>query len=127
MPGHHGVWLRGPEEETAVIRRIVTMLEAMPATRVAATRTAGGVPTPDQGRTRRDRGVEHATAGVWRQSVVTGIARHPLVAALVTYGRRSMGDQARYTPQGPRPLEEADRGAGGQPKVVRNPEAALIT
>jgi hypothetical protein len=127
MAGHHVVWLPGPEEEVAVIRRILTMLETMPAARVAATLTAEGVPTPDHGRTRTDRGLKHATAGVWRQSVVTGIARNPLVAALVSYGRRSMGDQARFTPEGPRPLEEADRDAAGQPRVVRNPEAALIT
>jgi hypothetical protein len=127
MAGHHVVWLPGPEEEIAVIRRIVTMLQSMPATRVAAALTAEGVPTPDQGRTRTDRGSKHVTAGVWRQSVVTGIARHPLIAALVTYGRRSMGDQARFAPDGPRPLEESDRGAGGQPKVVRNPEEVQIT
>jgi hypothetical protein len=47
--------------------------------------------------------------------------------ALVTYGRRSMGDQARYAPDGPRALEETDRDAVGQPKVVRNPEAVLLT
>jgi hypothetical protein len=127
MPGHHVVWLPGPEEEVAVILRILTMLETMPAARVAATLTAEGVPTPDHGRTRTDRGLKHATAGVWRQSVVTGIARNPLVGALVSYGRRSMGDQARFTPQGPRALEETDRDAEGQPRVVRNPEAALIT
>src|SRR5262245_56659599 len=82
MPGHHVVWLPGPEEEVAVIRRILTMLETMPATRVAATLTAEGVPTPDHGRTRTDRGVKHPTAGVWRQSVVIAIARNPLVGAL---------------------------------------------
>ena len=47
--------------------------------------TAEGVPTPDHGRTRTDRGLKHATAGVWRQSVVTGIARNPLVRALVSF------------------------------------------
>ena len=127
MPAHHVVWLPGPKEEVAVIQRILTMLETMPATRVAATLTTEGVPTPDHGRTRTDRGLKHPTAGVWHQSVVTGIARNPLVAALVSYGRRSMGDQARYTPQGPRPLEETDRDTEGQPRVVRNPEQALIT
>ena len=38
-----------------------------------------------------------------------------------------MGDQARYAPDGPRPLEETDRDAVGQPKGVRNPEAVLLT
>jgi hypothetical protein len=127
MAGHHVVWLPGPSEEIAVIQRIVTMLETMPASRVAATLTNEGVPTPDHNRTRTDGGFKHSTAGVWRQSVVTGIARNPLISAFMTYGRRSMGDQARFSPEGPRALEDADRGPGGQPKVVRNPEATLIT
>jgi hypothetical protein len=127
LPGHHVVWLPGPEAEVAVIRRILAMLETLPASRVAARLTAEGVPTPDYGRTRTDGGVKHPTAGVWGQAMVTNIARNPLVGALVSYGRRSMGDQARYSPQGPRPLEDADRNSEGQPRVVRNPEGALIT
>src|SRR3954447_22534626 len=126
MPGHHVMWLPGPEAQLAVIRRILTMLETTPACRVAATLTAEGVPPPDCGRLRTDRGIKHPTAGVWRQSVVTGIARHPLVAALVAYGRRSMGDQLRYSPEGPRELGDADLRADGKPKVIRNPESSLI-
>src|SRR5262249_53081365 len=97
----------------------------LPATQVATLLTAEGVPTPDHGRTRTDRGVKHPTAGVWRQSVVTGIARNPLVAALVSYGRRSMGDQARSRPEGRGRLEAADRDAEGQPRVVRTPEGGI--
>jgi hypothetical protein len=37
-----------------------------------------------------------------------------------------MGDQARYSPEGPRALEETDRNAAGQPKVVRNLETTRI-
>src|SRR5207302_35645 len=55
MAGHHVVWLPGPEEELAVVHRILEMLETMPASRVAATLTAEGVPTPDAGRTRSRR------------------------------------------------------------------------
>jgi DNA invertase Pin-like site-specific DNA recombinase len=127
MPGHHVRWLPGPENELAVIRRILAMLETMPACRVAATLTAEGVPPPDFGRLRTDHGIKHATAGVWRQSVVVGIARHPLIAALVAYGRRSMGDQLRYSPQGPRELGDNDLRNDGKPRVIRNPESAQIT
>jgi DNA invertase Pin-like site-specific DNA recombinase len=126
MPGHHVMWLPGPEDELAVLRRILAMLPTTPACRVAATLTAEGVPPPDCGRLRTDRGLQHPTAGVWRQSVVVGIARHPLVAALVAYGRRSMGDQLRYTPEGPRELQEADWRPDGKAKVVRNPEESLV-
>lgn len=126
MAGHHVVWLPGPEEELAVIRRILTLLETMPACRVAATLTAEKVPTPDHGRSRTDHGVRHPTSGVWHQPTVVNIARNPLLAAVALYGRRSMGDQARLSPTGPRSLEDADFRGDGQPKVIRNPADSLI-
>jgi DNA invertase Pin-like site-specific DNA recombinase len=126
MAGHHVAWLPGPEEELAVIRRILAMLERMPASRVAATLTAEGVPAPDADRRRTDRGVNHPTSGVWHQPTILNIARNPLLLAVVSYGRRSMGDQLRFSPDGPRPLEEDDRRADGQPKVVANPETDRI-
>jgi len=126
MAGHHVVWLPGPEEELAVIRRILTMLETMPASRVAAKLTAEGVPTPDAGRTRVDGGVWHATSGVWNQPTITNVARNPLLRAVMAYGRRSMGDQLRYSADGPRTLGEGDLRADGKPKVVTNPDSARL-
>ena len=128
MSGHHVVWLPGPEPEVAVIRRILEMLESgTPAARVAAALTGEKVPSPDSGRLRTDGGVPHATSGVWHQTSVVNIARNPLVAAVVTYGRRSMGDQLRFTPDGPRPLEDADMRADDRPKVVMNPPGSRVT
>src|SRR5262249_13195742 len=124
---HHVVWLPGPEEELAVIRRILEMLETRRASRVAAALTAEKVPTPDFGRTRTDRGVKHPTSGVWHQTTITNIARNPLLRAVVSFGRRCMGDQLRFTPEGPRILTEEDQRRDGQAKVVANPEALHIT
>jgi hypothetical protein len=124
--GHHVVWLPGPEEEQAVIRRILGMLETMPASRVAVRLTSEGVPTPDTGRWRTDRGVKHPTSGVWRQSTIVGVARNPLLRALVEYGRRSMGDRLRFTPEGPRELLDADLRPDGQAKVVVNPASVRV-
>jgi hypothetical protein len=126
MAGHHVVWLPGPEQELAVIRRILMMLETVPAARVAATLTAAGVHPPDAGRTRTDGGVTHTTSGVWHQTTIVNIARHPLLRAVVAYGRRSMGDQLRFSPEGPRPLEEADYRSDGKPKVVANPDQTRV-
>jgi len=126
MAGHHVVWLPGPEEEMAVIRRILEMLETMPASRVAARLTAEGVPTPDAGRTRVDGGVRHRTSGVWNQPTITNIARNPLLGAVMAYGRRSMGDQLRYSADGPRTLGDDDLRADGKPKVVTNPDSARL-
>ena len=126
MAGHHVAWLPGPEDELCVIRRILGMLETLPASRVASTLTAEGVPTPDAGRSRTDSGVRHVTSGVWHQPTIINIARNPLLRAVVSYGRRSMGDQLRFTPEGPRPLEEEDRRPDGMPKVIANPEETRI-
>jgi len=120
MRGHHVVWLPGAEEEIALIRRILTMLETMPASRVAAKLTAEGIPSPDAGRCRTDSGVQHRVSGVWHQTTIVNIARNPLLMAVCTYGRRSMGDQLRYSPDGPRELEDADYRGDEKPKVIRN-------
>jgi hypothetical protein len=126
MADHHVVWLPGPDEEITTIRRILQMLESMPASRVAAILTRAGVPPPDAGRYRTDRGVKHPTSGVWHANTVTNIARNPLLLATVTYGRRSMGDQLRFTPDGPRVLSEQDYRSDGQPKVIVNSESTQI-
>jgi hypothetical protein len=119
--GHHVAWLPTAEDELAVSRRILIMLETKPATRVAAILTSENVPSPDLGRQRTDRGVKHSTSGVWHQTTVVNIARNPLIGAVVSYGRRSMGDQLRFTPEGPRELRDADYRKDGKPKVVANP------
>jgi Resolvase, N terminal domain len=126
MAGHHVLWLPGPDEERAVIYRILDLLETMPASRVAALLTSEGVPTPDAGRLRTDKGVKHPTSGVWGQQQVGAVARNPLLRAVVEYGRRSMGDVLRFSPQGPRELEEGDLRADGKARVVSNPESVCV-
>ncbi len=126
MAGHHVIWLPGPDDELALIRRILAMLDEMPACRVAATLTAEKVLPPDAGRLRTDRGVKHRTSGVWHQTTIVNIARNPLLRAVVEYGRRGMGDKLRFSPEGPRELEELDHRADGKPKVVANPESARV-
>lgn len=129
LAGHHVAWLPepGPKLDTAL--RIVKMLEAMPASRVAATLTAEGVPSPDAGRWRTDNGVKHPVSGIWSQSTVVNIGRNQLLSAISTYGVRSMGDQLRYSPDGPRELKDADFrlvGKESKPKVIRNSEENRI-
>jgi hypothetical protein len=127
MPGHHVVWLPVPEDhrEMRTIRRILELIASMPASQVAKRLTDEGVPTPDAGRMRTNNGVRHYTSGVWHQSTVVNIARNSLLVAIASFGRRSMGDQLRFTPRGPRPLQREDFRSDGEPKVVRNPEQAV--
>jgi len=119
--GHHVMWLPGHEAELDLIRRILAMLELLPATEVARRLTAEGIRSPDADRVRTDNGVKHQVLGVWHATTITGIARQPLNRALVEYGRRSMGDQLRMTADGPRCLDEQDSRADGKPKVIQNP------
>jgi hypothetical protein len=127
MASHHVLWLPTNERKLEVNRRIIEMLKKTPACRVAAALTAEGIPSPDAGRRRKDNGVKHEVSGVWHQSTIMYIARNPLLVAIASFGRRSMGDQMRFSPDGPRHLDEAvdfreDKGC----KVILNPESKQI-
>ncbi len=126
MAGHHVVWLPGPDEEIELIQRILAMLENTPATQVAKHLTEEGIPSPNAGKWRTDNGVRHQVSGVWHQTTIRNIAVNPLLRAVVTYGRRSMGDQLRFTPDGPRDLADGDFRSDEVPKVIRNAEDGRI-
>jgi hypothetical protein len=132
MQGHHVVLLPGPDTELALVRRILTMLEKKAASRVAAILNEEGIPSPDAGRYRTKHGVKRLVSGQWHPPTITAIGRNRLLVAVATYGQRSMGDQLRMTPAGPRALEDGDYretnqpGQPVQPKVIRNPEQNRI-
>lgn len=128
MAGHHVVWMPLPLDHPhmQIIFRILRELKNTPATRLAATLTAEGIPSPDSGRTRKDNRISHVVSGVWHAPTIVGIARNPLLLAVAEYGRRSMGDQLRFAPEGPRPMEPTDYRRDEKPKVIRNsPESAV--
>lgn len=124
--GHHVGWQPGPHEELQLILRILDLLPTMRATRIAKLLNAEGIPTPDQGRSRKDHGLTHQVSGLWTAVTITNIARNTLLIAETSYGRRSMGDQRRHSPTGPRGLEASDLRTNGLPKVVQNPESSII-
>ncbi|MFO0812985.1 MAG: recombinase family protein [Gemmatales bacterium] len=126
MAGHHTIWLPTDAKRLEIALRIRQMLKVMPATQVCDILTSEGIETPDKGRTRTDNGVKHQVSTTWHQSTVIDIGRSELYTALKTYNRRSMGDQLRATPDGPRPLEDADWINEKTKKVVINPEDALV-
>lgn len=127
MAGHHVVWLPGPEDELQLIQRILKMLDEMPATQVARILTEEAIPSPDTGRKRTDNGIEHSVSGVWHATTIRNIAQHPLLRAVTAYGRRSMGDQLRYSVAGPRELTDDDFRVDDKPKVIRHVAADQIT
>lgn len=127
LPGHHVVWLPTAEKELEVVRRILDEIESVPAARIARRLNADGIPSPKAGRVRTVNGVKVENSGLWTQTTIENIATHPLLIGLMEYGRRGIGDQLRYTPDGPRPLEDGDYRADGKPKVVIDPAENLIT
>ena len=66
LAGHHVCWLPGPDEELEVVVRILNLLQTMAASGIARMLTAEGVPTPDAGRTRKDRGVMTCSSVMYR-------------------------------------------------------------
>ncbi len=127
MAGHHVVWLPTASEDLNIVHKILELLKTMPACRVAEQLNREDIPSPDAGRFRTDNGIKHQVSGLWHQPTVTNIARNPLLLAITSYGTRSMGDQLRFTPEGPRPLESQDYRNDEKPKVIRNKESERIT
>lgn len=126
--GHHVVWLPGDEDKVAICLRIRSMLQDLPASRVAKILNHEQVPSPDSGRLRRDNGVSHHVSGRWNVSTINNIGRNPLFAAETSYGKRSIGDQLRFSPDGPRTLADQDYVDGSdRPKVVENAKENRIT
>ena len=125
--GHHVVLLAGPESELNVLKEILELLLKIPASQVARRLNERGIPSPYAGRTRKDGGVVHVVSGRWRRTTVTNLARNPLIRAVTSYGRRTVGEFRRFSPEGPRPLTEADFYADGSRKVIVNDQSQIMT
>jgi hypothetical protein len=127
MPGHHVVWLPTADQQLQVARRIMDLIESTPAARIARIFNAEGIPSPKAGRTQRLNGIKVANSGLWTQNTIKNIATNSLYIALWQYGKRAMGDQLRFTPEGPRPLTDDDYRADGKPKTRINEIENTIT
>ena len=128
LKGHHVAWLPKSESEINLIRRILGMLKDTPASQVARVLNEEGIPSPGAELIRTDNGVKHLVSGLWHQTTITGLARNPFIMrAMKTYGRRSMGKHRRTTPEGPRPLEEAEFVSDLKTKVVTNPKDSVVS
>jgi DNA invertase Pin-like site-specific DNA recombinase len=126
-PGHHVIWLPTATAELTVVTRILDLIETTPAARIARLLNAEGIPSPKAGRVRTRNGVKIENSGLWTQNTVRNIATHALLAAVWEYGKRSEGDQLRFTAHGPRPLGDGDYRADGKPKTVANPADLMIS
>lgn len=126
MKGCHVVWLPRSDGSLELAMRIIDMLETLSASRAAKILTTEKIPSPDAGKTRTDNGCVHKVSGVWHGNTLVNIARSAHLVAQMTYGRRSMGDHKRFSPEGPRELTEDDLRIDNKPKVIRNPSENWI-
>ena len=90
------------------------------AKRIANLLNELGVPSPDAGKIRRDRGVPHVNDGKWNHRTVLELLRNPTLIGEQRYGRRSMGTHRRLDSDGHRLLKDSDRTENGTTRVVHN-------
>ena len=116
--GHHVLWWPTAEAELAVVDRMQQLVVGLPVSKIADLLTAEGVPPPSAG--------HRGAGGVWYPTTVRDILRNSIYVGVREYGKRSEGDQHRFTPAGPRDLTDADFGEHGKPRAVVNPPAERI-
>lgn len=126
MPGYHVLWLPTATNEIQVVRRILDLIVTTPASRIARMLNDEGIPSPMAGKVRTRNGVQFEISGLWAQNTVTNIVTHPLLIAMWEYGKRSEGDQRRFTKDGPRQLSDGDYHPDGKLKTVANPDDQWI-
>ncbi|MBL9091591.1 MAG: recombinase family protein [Planctomycetaceae bacterium] len=95
------------------------------AKRIANLLNELGVPSPNAGRIRKDRGVAHVHDGKWNHRTVLDLIKNPAIIGEQRYGRRSMGAHHRLSETGHRLLDESDRTETGT-RVVYNAESIQI-
>jgi hypothetical protein len=107
-PGHHVIWLPTAENEIAVLEKMITQFKTMTIGQIAKALNAEGIPSPKAGRIRTRNNQEFQVSGLWTNNTVKSILTHPVLIAVMEYGKRASGDQMRFTPEGPRILDNRD-------------------
>ena len=122
-PGHH---VRFLPYDVDKLRTWIMMLEWRAAgegyKRIARKLNDLGIPAPDAGRVRSDHGQRHHVPGKWHPTTVRDLCSNPIIAGIKEYAKRSMGQYRRVGPDGPRELSDEDRGPGGRPRTLENPQ-----
>jgi len=85
------------------------------------------IPSPAAGTTRTDHGVRHKVSGKWTHTTVRSLCLNRVIMGILDYGRRSEGKFRRFSPDGPRHLEESDRKADGTNKRIFNDPSLVVS
>ncbi len=70
--------------------------------------TAKGIPTPGAGSKRKRNGVEVPVSTAWHSETVMQLLQNPVIIGLQAYGRQSGGTHKRWSPDGPRDIDDRD-------------------
>ena len=70
--------------------------------------TAKGIPTPGAGTKRKRNGVEVPVSTAWHSETVMQLLQNPVIIGLQAYGRQSAGTHKRWSPDGPRDIDDRD-------------------
>ena len=122
-PGHHVIWLPTCVAELEVVRRILELIKTTPASQIAELLNAENIPGPRHGCFYTPKnGAPRERSGLWYGTTVRNVAVNPANVFLMTYGKRGSGDAMRFTPKGPRELDDRDF-EDERLKQIANPEA----
>jgi DNA invertase Pin-like site-specific DNA recombinase len=88
---------------------IIEQFERGLGTRAIANRlTEQGIPTPAAGSKRKRNGVDVPVSTAWHSETVMQLLRNPVIIGLQAYGRQSAGTHKRWSPDGPRDIDDRD-------------------
>ena len=125
--GHHVRFLPLDDEKIAVWCMILEWRASGDSCKkIAARLNDMQIPSPDNGRTRRDHGAKYRVPGKWHPNTVRDLCSNPIILGIKEYGRRSEGRYRRVGADGPRELDEHDLRPDGQPKLLENPEEVRV-
>jgi len=78
------------------------------------------VPSPGAGKEIVVRGRRRIASGKWNHRQVARLIENRAIIGELEFGKEALGAHRRYSPEGPRLLTDADRGADGKPKQITN-------
>lgn len=70
--------------------------------------TEKGIPPPNAGTKRKRGGVEVPVSTAWHSETVMQLLKNPVIIGLQAYGRQSGGTHKRWSPDGPRDIDDRD-------------------
>ena len=125
--GCHVEIVPGDETEIKVLHMIFGWAnEGFGAKAIANKLNELGIPSPAAGQKRKDNRTEHFVSGVWNHTTVLDLINNKKLKGVLEFGKQSEGIVRRFSPTGPRKLEDSDYGPSQKLKNVRNDASQIV-